>query len=200
MNPSSKINGLIELCPQVFNDERGGFYESFNEDFFGNIFGRTVRFRQDNHSISKNGVIRGMHFQLKRPQAKLVRVVVGEIFDVAVDLRIGSPTFGKWCGFNLSSNNRKQLFIPEGFAHGFAALSDVAEVLYKVTEYWDSNDDNCLNWNDPTVGVVWPNRSQPILSKKDQNGISLEICVKKITENYIGDVSNKRLIKCVCGM
>ena len=163
---------IIEPC--VSEDERGFFFESFNQQRFNQAIGREVTFVQDNHSKSSKGVLRGLHYQ--RPphaQGKLVRCAVGEVFDVAVDIREGSPTFGKWVSVNLSADNKRQLWIPEGFAHGFVALSETAELLYKATDYYAPQADACLRWNDPTVGIEWPLFGTPILSDKDKRGLPL---------------------------
>ncbi len=163
---------LIE--PQVFGDERGFFFESFNQAKFEQAIGRKVTFVQDNHSKSSKGVLRGLHFQDPKPQGKLVRVTQGEVFDVAVDIRKDSPTFGKWVGETLSAENKKQLWVPEGFAHGFLVLSDIAEFLYKTTDYYAPEHEHCIIWNDPNIAIRWPiNKQTPTLSNKDLRGLNL---------------------------
>lgn len=159
---------LIE--PLVFGDERGFFFESFNHAKFEAAIGRQVSFVQDNHSKSAKGVLRGLHFQNPQPQGKLVRVTQGEVFDVAVDIRKGSPTFGQWVGEILSADNKKQLWIPEGLAHGFLVLSESAEFLYKTTDYYAPEFDHCILWNDPMLAIQWPIEGLPVLSSKDQDG------------------------------
>ncbi|MBR3381706.1 MAG: dTDP-4-dehydrorhamnose 3,5-epimerase [Clostridia bacterium] len=162
------IPGLLIIEPTVFGDSRGWFMETYNENDMREA-GIDAVFVQDNQSMSCKGVIRGLHYQKQFPQAKLVRVVVGEVFDVAVDLRPGSETFGKWHGEILSAENRKQFYIPEGFAHGFCVLSDRAEFCYKVTDFYHPNDEGGIRWNDPDVGVKWPELDVPvILSEKDK--------------------------------
>ena len=161
---------LIE--PQVFGDERGFFFESFNHAKFEAAIGRQVTFVQDNHSKSVKGVLRGLHFQTSQPQGKLVRVAQGEVFDVAVDVRQGSPTYGKWLGEILSAENKKQLWIPEGLAHGFLVLSDTAEFLYKTTDYYAPQHERCIDWDDPTLSINWPLNVPPILAQKDRQGLS----------------------------
>ncbi len=169
-----EIEGLMVIEPRVFEDDRGFFYESYNERTFAEI-GINKRFVQDNHSRSKRWVIRGLHYQICHPQAKLIRVVVGEIFDVAVDIRKNSPTFGKWFGINLSAENKRQLYIPEGFAHGFLVISEVAEVLYKTTDFYYPECDRVIIWNDPSLAIKWPlNGNTPILSPKDMKGLTLD--------------------------
>jgi dTDP-4-dehydrorhamnose 3,5-epimerase len=163
---------LIE--PQVFGDERGFFFESFNHAKFEKAIGRKVQFVQDNHSRSSKGVLRGLHYQLQNPQGKLVRVAQGEVFDVAVDIREGSPTFGGWVSQILSAENKKQLWIPEGFAHGFLVLSETAEFLYKTTNYYFPEHERCIIWNDPQLDIKWPLKDTPSLSPKDANGLSLK--------------------------
>ncbi|EEG10444.1 dTDP-4-dehydrorhamnose 3,5-epimerase [Pseudogulbenkiania ferrooxidans] len=159
--------------PQVFGDERGFFYESFNHKQFEEAIGQQVKFVQDNHSRSVKGVLRGLHYQLPpHAQAKLVRCAVGEVFDVAVDIRKSSPTFGQWVGVNLSAENKRQLWIPEGFAHGFLTLSKVAEFLYKTTDYYAPESERCINWNDQNLSIKWPTGFDPTLSKKDNNGLA----------------------------
>ena len=160
---------LIE--PQVFGDERGFFFESFNHGKFESAIGRKVKFVQDNHSKSAGGVLRGLHFQNPQPQGKLVRVTQGEVFDVAVDIRKDSPMFGRWVGETLSAENKKQLWIPEGLAHGFLVLSETAEFLYKTTDYYAPSNEGCIRWDDPTLAIQWPLSEPPKLSSKDQNGM-----------------------------
>lgn len=157
------------LEPRVFGDDRGFFFESFNARAFNQVIGRDVTFVQDNHSRSMQGVLRGLHYQLPpAAQGKLVRCVSGEVFDVAVDLRKSSPTFGRWVGAHLSAENNRQMWIPEGFAHGFAVLSEVADFLYKTTDYYTPALERCIAWNDAEIGIVWP-IAAPILSSKDAN-------------------------------
>jgi len=168
------IPEVLILTPQVFGDARGFFYESFNEADFQQVTGLNVHFVQDNHSKSAKGVLRGLHYQIQHPQGKLVRVVHGEVFDVAVDLRQSSPTFGQWVGVHLSETNRQQLWVPPGFAHGFVVLSESAEFLYKTTDYWFSEHERSLVWNDPDLAIEWPIDFQPQLAAKDQNGLLLK--------------------------
>lgn len=156
--------------PKVFGDDRGFFFESFNQKRFEEAIGRQVEFVQDNHSRSAKGVLRGLHYQIHNPQGKLVRVAVGEVFDVAVDLRRSSPTFGQWVGVTLSAENKRQLWIPEGFAHGFVVTSEVAEFLYKTTDYWHPEHERCIVWNDSRLGIDWPLAEMPALSGKDAAG------------------------------
>lgn len=170
----AQIPEIIVLEPRVFEDARGFFFESFNQKIFESIIGSEVRFVQDNHSRSAKGVLRGMHYQIKHAQAKLVRVTQGEIFDVAVDLRKSSKTFGKWVGQVLSAENRCQLWIPEGFAHGFLVLSDWAEVQYKTTDYYSPESERCLAWDDATLNIQWPAGVSPLLSPKDASGRKFE--------------------------
>ena len=167
------IPDVILLEPKVFGDARGFFLESYNQKTFQDVTGLAPVFVQDNHSRSIHGVLRGLHYQIKQPQGKLVRVTVGEVFDVAVDARKSSPTFGRWVGAILSADNKKQMWIPEGFAHGFLVLSDHAEFLYKTTDYYAAQHERCIAWNDPTVGIAWPFNGTPPLSPKDQQGASL---------------------------
>jgi len=168
------IPGLLLIEPKVYSDERGFFFEAYNYRDF-QAAGLDAPFVQDNHSRSKKGVLRGLHFQVQHPQGKLVRAVAGEIFDVAVDLRAGSPTYKRWYGVVLSSENKRQLYIPGGFAHGFLVLSGVAEVLYKCTEYYYPEDEEGIIWNDPEIGIKWPLPAgeTPILSEKDRGFKSL---------------------------
>lgn len=164
------IPDVLVLRPKVFGDARGFFFESFNSRDFQEVTGLQVDFVQDNHSRSAKKVLRGLHYQIQHPQGKLVRVVQGTVFDVAVDLRKSSPTFGKWVGETLSADNHKQLWVPPGFAHGFLVLSDSAEFLYKTTDYWYPEHERSLLWNDPTVRVEWPVDFQPQLATKDAAG------------------------------
>jgi dTDP-4-dehydrorhamnose 3,5-epimerase len=162
---------LIE--PKVFGDSRGFFFESYNERAFAAATGRQINWVQDNHSKSARGVLRGLHYQIHQPQGKLVRVVAGEVFDVAVDLRRASPSFGRWVGEVLSGDNKKQLWIPEGFAHGFVVLSETAEFLYKTTDYWAPEHERCIRWDDPDLAIDWLLDTAPVLSAKDALGQSL---------------------------
>lgn len=164
------IPEVLIIEPKVFGDDRGFFFESFNQAKFEAAIGRPVDFVQDNHSRSVKNVLRGLHYQIQQPQGKLVRVVQGEVFDVAVDIRESSPTFGQWVGEILSADNKKQLWVPEGFAHGFVVLSDTAEFLYKTTDYWAPEFERGIAWNDPAIGVQWPIKGEPALSTKDQQG------------------------------
>jgi dTDP-4-dehydrorhamnose 3,5-epimerase len=157
----------------VFGDDRGFFFESFNEKRFVEAIGKTVQFVQDNHSKSARGVLRGLHYQIQQAQGKLVRVVAGEVFDVAVDIRKSSPTFGQWVGAVLSAENKRQMWVPEGFAHGFVVTSESAEFLYKTTDYWAPEYERCIVWNDPAIGIQWPIDALPVLSGKDQQGLRL---------------------------
>ncbi|WP_370600085.1 dTDP-4-dehydrorhamnose 3,5-epimerase [Pseudomonas nitroreducens] len=167
------IPDVVLFEPRVFGDERGFFFESFNQKVFDEVVGRPVTFVQDNHSRSVKGVLRGLHYQMQQPQGKLVRVVQGEVFDVAVDIRRGSPTFGQWVGAHLSAENKHQLWVPEGFAHGFVVLSETAEFLYKTTDYYAPAHERCIAWNDPQIGIQWPFEGEPQLSAKDQLGKQL---------------------------
>lgn len=164
------IPDVLLLEPQVFSDERGYFYESFNARDFRERTGLAVEFVQDNHSMSEKGVLRGLHYQVRHAQGKLLRAVKGSVFDVAVDLRRPSPTFGRWVGAMLSAENRRQLWVPPGFAHGFLTLSEQAEVLYKVTDYWYPEHERTLLWNDPTLAIAWPAEGVPRLAPKDVKG------------------------------
>ena len=165
------IPEVVLFEPRVFGDDRGAFFESYNGKAFQEATGLTRDFVQDNHSVSARNVLRGLHYQLPPfAQGKLVRVAVGEVFDVAVDIRRGSPTFGKWVGAILSAENRRQLWIPEGFAHGFVALTDGAEFLYKTTNYYSSASERCIAWDDPTIGIDWPIDGAPLVSPKDALG------------------------------
>ncbi|BDI15017.1 dTDP-4-dehydrorhamnose 3,5-epimerase [Nostoc cf. commune SO-36] len=169
----TKIPEVIQIEPQVFADDRGFFFEAYNHQSFAQKTGIITNFVQDNHSSSKQNVLRGLHYQIQQPQGKLIRVVVGTIFDVAVDIRKSSATFGKWVGYELSAKNKRLLWIPPGFAHGFLTLSEIAEVLYKTTDYYAPQGDRTILWNDPDLAIDWPLSVQPILSAKDQAGKSL---------------------------
>lgn len=168
------IPDVLILEPQVFGDDRGFFFESYNRRAFREATGRDADFVQDNHSRSARHVLRGMHYQIRQPQGKLVRVTAGEVFDAVVDLRKSSPTFGKWVGVTLSAANRRMLWVPEGFAHGFLVTSETAEFLYKTTDYYAPEHERSLLWNDPTVGIDWPLAgAQPLLKPKDAAGSPL---------------------------
>lgn len=167
------IPDVLIIEPKVFGDERGFFFESFNRRQFAELIGRNVDFVQDNHSRSAKNVLRGLHYQIKQPQGKLVRVVQGTVFDVAVDIRRSSPTFGQYVGVELSADNKRMLWVPEGFAHGFVVLSDTADFLYKTTDYWTPEFERSIAWNDPAIGIQWPIQSQPSLSAKDQQAKAL---------------------------
>lgn len=167
------IPEVILLEPRVFGDERGFFFESFNHREFEELVGHKVQFVQDNHSRSSKGVLRGLHYQIKQPQGKLVRVVAGEVFDVAVDLRKSSPTFGQWVGAKLSAENKNQLWVPEGFGHGFVVLSEIAEFLYKTTDYYAPEYERSLLWNDPSIGIDWKFNGEIKLSAKDASAKNL---------------------------
>lgn len=170
----TQIPDVLILTPRVFGDERGFFMESFNDKIFAEKTGVHVNFVQDNHSRSRHNVLRGLHYQIQQPQGKLVRAIIGEILDVAVDIRRYSPTFGQWVSCRLSAENKKQLWVPAGFAHGFYVTSEVAEVLYKTTDYYAPKQERCIIWNDPDLGINWENETTPIVSSKDQNGKPLK--------------------------
>jgi dTDP-4-dehydrorhamnose 3,5-epimerase len=171
---ATSIPDVLIFEPKVFGDDRGFFYESFNERRFTELSGVSSSFVQDNHSKSARNVLRGLHYQIQQPQGKLVRVVAGEVFDVAVDIRKNSATFGKWVGVVLSAENKRQLWVPPGFAHGFVVTSESAEFLYKTTDYWAPEHERCILWNDPAIGIDWPMQGEPLLSGKDQVGKLLE--------------------------
>lgn len=165
------IADVLRIEPKVFGDDRGFFFESFNQRAFREATGVDLDFVQDNHSKSARGVVRGLHYQIQHAQGKLVRVVAGEAFDVAVDIRRNSPTFGRWVGEILSADNKRQLWIPAGMAHGFVVLSETAELLYKTTDYWAPEHERCIAWNDPTLAIAWPALdTPPLLSGKDAKG------------------------------
>ncbi|MEW5942695.1 MAG: dTDP-4-dehydrorhamnose 3,5-epimerase [Pseudomonadota bacterium] len=170
---TTALPGVLILEPKVFGDDRGFFYESYNRKVLAEKAGITADFVQDNHSRSARNVLRGLHYQIRQPQGKLVRVVAGEVFDVVVDIRKSSPTFGKPLGINLSAENKRMLWIPPGFAHGFLVLSDYAEFLYKTTDYWAPEHERCIIWNDPVLNIDWPLAGAPVLSAKDQAGLPL---------------------------
>jgi dTDP-4-dehydrorhamnose 3,5-epimerase len=167
------IPGVLIFEPQVFGDERGFLLVSFNARDFRDATGSDIAFVQDNHSRSRRGVLRGLHYQIKQPQGKLVRVVTGRVFDVAVDVRRSSPTFGRWAGVELSADNHRLLWVPPGFAHGFLVLSDTADFLYKTTDYYAPEHERTVAWNDPAIGIDWPVEGEPVLSAKDRGGVAL---------------------------
>jgi dTDP-4-dehydrorhamnose 3,5-epimerase len=172
VTPTS-LSGVLILEPKVLKDDRGFFYESFNQQDFAAATGLSPTFVQDNHSQSKKGVLRGLHYQIQHAQGKLVRVVKGEVYDVTVNLQRHHPEFGKWTGVHLSDQNHRQLWIPPGFAHGFLVLSHEADFLYKTTDYYSHPDERCLLWNDPAVSIEWPKDCAPILTDKDSRGSRL---------------------------
>ncbi|SHN28667.1 dTDP-4-dehydrorhamnose 3,5-epimerase [Pseudomonas asturiensis] len=170
---ATKLPEVLILEPRVFGDERGFFFESFNARAFSEATGLERQFVQDNHSRSQKGVLRGLHYQIEHVQGKLVRVTAGEVLDIAVDIRRSSPTFGQWVGVRLSAENARQLWVPEGFAHGFVVLSDSAEFLYKTTDYYTPSAERCIRWDDPDLAIDWELDGAPQLSAKDQQGKSL---------------------------
>jgi dTDP-4-dehydrorhamnose 3,5-epimerase len=170
---STETTDVLVLEPRLFQDDRGFFLETWNARAFRNEIKLDVQFVQDNHSRSARDVLRGLHYQIRQPQGKLIRAARGRIFDVAVDLRKSRPTFGRWVGHELSEDNHRQLWIPPGFAHGFLVLSEIADVLYKTTDYYAPEHERCLIWNDPEVGIDWPLDREPVLSAKDRLGVSL---------------------------
>lgn len=167
------IPEVLLLEPRVFGDERGFFLEPYNKRTFRQATGLDLEFVQDNHSRSRRGVLRGLHYQIRQPQGKLIRALAGRIFDVAVDLRRSSPTFGKWVGLELSADSMHVLWIPPGFAHGFAVLSEQADIIYKTTDYYAPEHERTVRWNDPQLGIAWPLSGEPLLSEKDRRGASL---------------------------
>jgi len=175
MKATPLLGDCLVLEPSVFGDARGFFFESFNQGRFEEVVGRRVTFVQDNHSRSAKSVLRGLHYQVKQTQGKLVRVGVGEIFDVVVDLRKSSATFGHWAGVTLSAQDKRQVWVPEGFAHGFLVLSEFAEVLYKTTDYWAPEHERCIAWNDATLAIEWPTTGEPLLSSKDRQGSAFQL-------------------------
>lgn len=173
VTPTALADVLI-LEPKVFGDARGFFFESFNARDFAQATGVQAEFVQDNHSKSRQGVLRGLHYQISHPQGKLVRVTQGDVFDVAVDLRRSSPGFGRWVGVHLSADNHRQLWVPPGFAHGFVVLSETAEFLYKTTDYWYPEHERSLRWNDPALAIDWPLQGEPLLAAKDAQAPTLD--------------------------
>ncbi len=171
---TTKIPDVFIIEPKVFGDDRGFFYESFNKKAFSEASGVTDDFVQDNHSKSSKGVLRGLHYQIKQPQGKLVRVTDGEVFDVAVDLRRSSETFGQWTGVNLSAENKRQFWVPQGFAHGFVVLSETAEFLYKTTDYYAPEYERCIRWDDADLAIDWQYDAAPLVSEKDAQGVSFK--------------------------
>jgi len=169
----TNIPDVLIIEPKVFGDSRGFFFESFNQNAFNDATGQNAQFVQDNHSRSAKGVLRGLHYQIQQPQGKLVRVTSGAVFDVAVDIRKSSPTFGQWVGVELNTENHRQLWVPAGFAHGFVVLSETADFLYKTTNYYAPEFERCIAWNDPSIGINWPTDMEPQLSGKDQQGLLL---------------------------
>jgi dTDP-4-dehydrorhamnose 3,5-epimerase len=169
------IPEVLVLEPKVFGDERGFFFESYNRRVLQKVAGIEAEFVQDNHSKSARNVLRGLHYQIRQPQGKLVRVLAGEVFDVAVDIRRRSPSFGRWAGQILSAENRRQMWVPVGFAHGFVVLSETAEFLYKTTDYWAPEHERAIAWNDPAIGIEWPFTGEPILSGKDRAAPALAV-------------------------
>ncbi|MBS0404846.1 MAG: dTDP-4-dehydrorhamnose 3,5-epimerase [Proteobacteria bacterium] len=174
---ATAIEGVLILEPKVFGDARGFFMESYNRRTFADVSGLDIDFVQDNHSRSARGVLRGLHYQLRQPQGKLVRVAAGAVFDVAVDIRRASPTFGRWVGVELTAENQRQLWVPAGLAHGFVVLSESADFLYKTTDYYAPEHERCIAWDDPTIGIAWPLAAHgihaPLLSAKDRAGLPL---------------------------
>lgn len=171
---ATQIQDVLIIEPDVYGDDRGFFYESYNKLGFRKATGVDAEFVQDNHSLSSRGVLRGLHYQIKQPQGKLVRVVAGAVYDVAVDLRRSSSTFGRWVGVDLSAENKRQLWLPAGFAHGFLVTSDKAEFLYKTTDYYAPDYERCIKWNDPHLSINWPLGVEPVVSDKDAQGAALE--------------------------
>jgi len=168
----TSLQDVLIFEPKVFGDTRGFFFESFNARRFAELTGATTPFVQDNHSRSQKGVLRGLHYQIRQPQGKLVRVVAGDVYDVAVDLRRSSPDFGKWTGVTLSAENKRIVWIPAGFAHGFVVLSDSAEFLYKTTDYWAPEHERCIRWNDSSLAIDWPVSGNVLVSAKDAQGVA----------------------------
>ena len=170
----TNLPGVVLLEPRLFGDDRGHFFEAFNEQTFRELMGVSPRFVQDNQSRSAQHVLRGLHYQIRQAQGKLVRVVAGRIFDVCVDLRRSSPTFGQWTGVTLSSDDKRSIWIPAGFAHGFLTLSESADVLYKATDFYAKEHERTIAWNDPEIGIEWPLTAEPVLSAKDRTGLAFK--------------------------
>lgn len=168
---STELPDVCLIEPRVFGDDRGFFFESYNERTFQEKVGASISFVQDNHSRSRQNVLRGLHYQIEQPQGKLLRTLVGSIFDVVVDIRKSSPHFGQWIGYELSAENKRQLWVPAGYAHGFVVLSEMAEVAYKTTDYYAPQHERCILWNDPDLAIDWQITASPILSAKDQAGV-----------------------------
>ena len=179
-SPPTALPDVLTLEPKVFGDDRGFFYESYNQQAFQAATGLDVTFVQDNHSKSARNVLRGLHYQVEQPQGKLVRVVQGEVFDVAVDIRKGSKTFGLWVGQILSAENKKQLWVPPGLAHGFVVLSETAEFLYKTTDYDAPAHERCIAWNDPDLAINWQMQGEPLLSAKDAAGVAFRDATSRL--------------------
>jgi dTDP-4-dehydrorhamnose 3,5-epimerase len=177
---TTAIPGVLVLEPRLFEDSRGHFFESFNHAAFERVVGRPVSFVQDNQSYSHAGVLRGLHYQVDRPQGKLVRAVHGAIWDVAIDIRAESPAFGRWVACEVSAENRRQLWVPPGLAHGFVVLTESAEVLYKTTDYYSPAGERCILWNDPDLAIEWPLHGEPIVSAKDQQGLSFAAAMPRV--------------------
>lgn len=171
----TSLPGVLILEPRVFGDERGFFYESYNQKTLASVADINLPFVQDNHSRSARNVLRGLHYQIRQPQGKLVRVTAGEVYDVAVDIRKSSPHFGKWVGIRMSAENKRMVWVPPGFAHGFQVMSDYAEFLYKTTDYYAPEFERCIAWNDPALGIDWPLDGEPQLSAKDRMGALLNV-------------------------
>ena len=171
---TASIPGILVIEPTVFGDERGFFYESYNERVFAQETGIHLRFVQDNHSRSVRNVLRGLHYQIQQPQGKLIRATAGEVYDVAVDIRRSSPTFGEWTALRLSADDKRMLWVPPGFAHGFLVTTEFAEIQYKATDYWAPQFERSLAWNDPALGIPWPCEVSPIVSAKDRQGVPLD--------------------------
>lgn len=171
---TTKIPDVLIIEPRVFGDDRGFFYESFNKKKFADVSGITAEFVQDNHSKSAKGVLRGLHYQIKQPQGKLVRVISGKVLDVAVDIKKSSSTFGHWVGIELSEENKRQLWVPAGFAHGFVVLSESAEFLYKTTDYYVPEFERCIRWDDAELSIDWQYSGEPLVSDRDARGVSFQ--------------------------
>ncbi len=183
---NTAIDGALVISPDVFGDDRGFFLETFQADRYGEFLGDDIQFVQDNYSRSSKGVLRGLHFQKTKPQGKLVRVVAGEVFDVAVDIRQSSPTYGQWHGIRLNAENKHQFWLPPGLAHGFIVLSESADFEYKCTNYYDASDEGCLIWNDPDLAINWPSLS-PLLSEKDKQGLAFKDLFDDVLDQAVNE-------------